>query len=79
MVDFKKLFREIHEEPGTGILSWGRCASSIALFACIGWVSYLLHKNAALPGLVDVTGFVLGPYGANKVTTAISNFSGQGK
>lgn len=71
-----KLLREIHSEPGTnGTLSWGRVASSFALVSAVVWVSRLLILTHGLPALDGITGFVLGPYGANKAATAAQSFS----
>jgi hypothetical protein len=73
---FKKIVREIFSEPGpNGTLSWGRIASSVALLAAIVWVSRILFLTHGLPALDGVTGFVLGPYGANKIGAAAQSFS----
>lgn len=66
-----KTLREVMSEPGpNGTLSWGRIASTLALLAAIGWVTWILHKTGGLPALDGLTAFVLGPYGANKIATA---------
>lgn len=71
-----KTIREIHCEPGTnGTLSWGRVASSFALVSAVVWVTRILFLTHSLPALDGITGFVLGPYGANKVATAAQGFS----
>lgn len=78
----KKIFREIFNDPASNTLSWGRVASSVALLAGIAWVSRIVMHTHSLPALDGITGFILGPYAANKVTTAIQSFSGnadQGK
>jgi hypothetical protein len=69
-----KLVKEIFSEP-TGTLSWGRIASSVALVAAVAWVTRLVLVTHALPDLSGITGFVIGPYGVNKVATAMQSFS----
>jgi hypothetical protein len=73
---FTKVVRETLDEPGTGILSWGRVASSIALIASIVWVTKVLLLTGHLPPMDGITGYVIGPYTANKAATAVSSFSG---
>jgi hypothetical protein len=70
----KKHAYEILSEPG-GSLSWGRCASTVSLLASIAWVSHLIIHTGQLPALDGITGFVIGPYGANKLGTAVQSFS----
>lgn len=71
-----KVVREIHSEPGTnGTLSWGRVASSLFGIAALAWVSRILYLTHGLPAMDGITGFVLGPYGANKVATAAQAYS----
>ena len=71
-----KVVREIMSEPGpNGTLSWGRVASSVLLLAAIVWVSHILFRTHQLPALDGITGFVLAPYGSNKVATAVQSFS----
>lgn len=72
----KKIFREIFSEP-SGMLSWGRVASAIALVAGLGWVTHIVISTHSLPALDGITAFVLGPYGANKVATAVQAFAGK--
>jgi hypothetical protein len=74
---FKKVVREIFSEPGGGTLSWGRIASTVSLLASIVWVSHILIHTHVLPDLGGATGFTVGPYAANKVTTAVQSFSDQ--
>lgn len=77
---FKKIaaiFREIHSEPSGGTLSWGRSASSVCLVAAIVWVSRVWFLTHAIPALDGVIGFVLAPYGANKIATSAQNTLGK--
>jgi hypothetical protein len=72
----KKVIREIHSEPGpNGTLSWGRIAATASLAAAIVWVSRLVFQTHALPSLEGISGFVVAPYMANKVSTAVQSFS----
>ncbi len=71
----KRVVREIMSEPNGGTLSWGRVASSVALVAAIVWITRVLILTHSIPALDGITGFVLGPYGANKVVTAAQAFS----
>ncbi len=77
LVGFKKTVREIMSEPGpNGTLSWGRIASSVLVIAVIVWVSRFLFLNHAFPsGIRELTEFMIAPYGANKVSTALQSFS----
>jgi hypothetical protein len=72
----KKVIREIHSEPGNGTLSWGRIAATASLVAAITWVTRLVFQTHALPSLEGISGFVVAPYMANKVSTAVQSFSG---
>jgi hypothetical protein len=72
----KKVFREIMSEPGpNGTLSWGRVASSVCLLASVVWASHIVFTTHAFPAFDGITGFVVAPYGANKVATAAQAFS----
>ena len=73
---FKKICREIFGDS-RGVISWGHVASTVALFAAIGWVSYILFKDPGhhLPALDGITGFVVAPYSANKLASAAQSFS----
>ena len=73
-MDTKKLIRELFSEP-TGTLSWGRVASAVSLLAAIAWVTKVLLVSHVIPELSGITTFVLAPYGANKVATAVQAFS----
>lgn len=73
---FRKVMREIHSEPGpTGTLSWGRIAASASLIAAVVWVTKLVFQTHSLPSLDGISGFVVAPYAANRVATAVQSFS----
>ena len=69
------MLREVFCEPNTNDLSWGRVASTICLIAAIAWVTRFLLLTHTIPDLNGITAFILGPYTANKVTTAVQAFS----
>ena len=72
----RKVVREIHSEPGPGgTLSWGRIAASASLIASIAWVTKVLIHTGTLPPLDGISGFVVAPYAANRVATAVQSFS----
>lgn len=70
-----KLLREIMNDPATGQLSWGRCASTFALLAATVWITRIVWHSHSLPGLDGITAFIIGPYGANKVGTALQGIA----
>jgi hypothetical protein len=70
-----KIIREVLSEPNGGTLSWGRIASTVCLVAAIVWVSRVAFHNWSIPSLDGIATFVLGPYAANKVSTAAQSFS----
>lgn len=71
----KVVLREIFSEPNGGGLSWGRCASTLALIIASVWVTRLVILTHSLPALDGITGFIVAPYGANKIGTAVQSFS----
>lgn len=75
-MDIGKVFREIHSDAN-GQLSWGRCASSSILVAAIFWVFYIIFKSPthSLPALDGLTGLIVAPYTANKISGAVQSFS----
>ena len=73
----KKIVREIHSEPGpNGTLSWGRIGASASLLAAIAWVTSIVIHSHTLPALDGISGFVVAPYAANRIATAVQSFSG---
>jgi hypothetical protein len=76
LAGIRKVIREIHSEPGpNGTLSWGRIAATASLVAAIVWVSHLVFRSGTLPSLDGISGFVVAPYAANRVATAVQSFS----
>lgn len=76
LAGIRKVIREIHSEPGpNGTLSWGRIAATASLLAAISWVTSIVFKTHALPDLAGAAGFVVAPYTANRIATAVQSFS----
>ncbi len=59
-----KLIRDVFSESDGG--SFSRLGSFIALLFSCGWVTYIVHKTGALPGLEGVTFFIATLYGLGK-------------
>lgn len=72
----KKAIHGILADPvsPTGNMSWGRVGSTIALLASVFWISYVLYTTGHIPPMDGITGYVIAPYTANKVTTAAQSF-----
>jgi hypothetical protein len=76
LAGIRKVIREIHSEPGpAGTLSWGRIGASASLLAAIVWVSSIVIHTHSLPALDGISGFVVAPYAANRIATAVQSFS----
>lgn len=58
------------EENGQGSL--GRVATGAMVTFALGWVTYLVLRNHALPDLGGLSLFVAAIYGTNKAATFIS-------
>jgi hypothetical protein len=71
----QKKLAEIHNEPGTGTLSWGRVASSAAFLCSVVWVSWVMAHTFSIPPLDGITAFIAGPYTANKLGAMGQAFS----
>jgi len=57
-----------------GMPSFARIATGVMVLAALGWVSFSVYKNHAIPSGGDLAGlgaFVTMLYGANKFATAI--------
>lgn len=67
----KNIFCEADGSP-----SFGRVGSFISLIAVIGWVTHVVLATHAVPSLDGPGMFISAPYGINKVTTMLGNFSG---
>jgi len=75
LAGIRKVIREIHSEPNSGTLSWGRCAATGALVVASTAILYVVFHTHVLPSMTDAGAFVIAPYTANKVATAIQSFS----
>ncbi len=62
---------------GEGTVSFSRLAAGFIIAFVLLWVTYLVFYNHVMPDLAGPTLFMTGgagaTYGANKVTTAVSN------
>ncbi len=56
----KQLFSE------SGEASFSRVASAVALFCSCSWVSYIVWRTRALPGLEGIAVFISSFYGLGK-------------
>ncbi len=76
-----KFLRELFSE--TDGASFSRLGSFVALLFSCGWVTYIVHKTGALPGLEGVTFFIATLYGLGKagqtVQRALSGRSAHGQ
>jgi len=50
----------------SGAVSFARLGSFVALLSACGWVSYIVFKTRALPGLDGLTFFIASLYGLGK-------------
>jgi hypothetical protein len=62
----KPFWRGVFSEPD-GTPSFARVATAALVGAAIGWVTYLVHANHALPELAGCAGFITVLYTTNKV------------
>jgi len=65
--------REVFSEDGQG--SFSRVASGFHVAAALGWITHVVWHTHALPdpaALAAIAGFVVAPYGANKLAGALS-------
>lgn len=70
----------IHRENAGDTLSWGRCASSFALFAATFFVGWSVIHNSIWPSAwTDIGGFIIAPYTASKAGTTIQAFANKDK
>ncbi len=75
LVGLRKVVREIHSEPSNGTLSWGRCAATGAFIVASTAILHVVFHTHTLPSMMDAGAFVIAPYTANKVATAVQAFS----
>lgn len=73
----KSAMSEPATADGEGTASFSRIAAGFIIAFVLTWVTYLVFYNHAMPDLAGPTLFMTGgagaTYGANKVTTAVSN------
>jgi len=70
----KKVSREMFGDS-KGVISLGHVMTGVFGLAALVWISRILLLTHALPPLDGITGFVVAPYGANKIATAAQGFS----
>ena len=58
-----------------GVISLGHVLTGVFGLAAIIWITHIVMATHALPALDGITGFVVAPYGANKIATAAQAFS----
>lgn len=72
-------WREVFSEGGQG--SFSRVASGFHTAGALAWISHFVMHTHSLPDATTLTGlaaFVISPYGASKVSGAISSFGSNG-
>ena len=73
-VGIYKICREMFGDS-KGVISLGHVMTGVFGLAALVWISRILLLTHALPPLDGITGFVVAPYGANKIATAAQGFS----
>ena len=73
-VGIYKICREMFGDS-KGVISLGHVMTGVFGLVAIVWVTRILLLTHALPPLDGITGFVVAPYGANKIATAAQGFS----
>lgn len=72
-----QFLRSAMSEPTDGSVSFSRLAAGFIIAFVLMWVTYLVFYNHVMPDLAGPTLFMTGgagaTYGANKVTTAVSD------
>ena len=74
LVGIKKISREMFGDS-KGVISLGHVLTAVFGIAAVAWIKHILITTHALPALDGITGFVLAPYGMNKITSAAQAFS----
>jgi hypothetical protein len=69
-----KICREMFGDS-KGVISLGHVMTGVFGLAAIVWITRILLLTHALPPLDGITGFVVAPYGANKIANAAQAFS----
>jgi hypothetical protein len=69
-----KICREMFGDS-KGVISLGHVMTGVFGLVAIVWVSKIWLWTHALPPLDGITGFIVAPYGANKIANAAQAFS----
>ncbi len=67
--------RQLLSESGEA--SFSRAGALLALLFACGWVSYLVWRTGALPGLEGLTFFIASLYGLGKVGETVQRVLGK--
>jgi hypothetical protein len=73
-VGVNKICREMFGDS-KGVISLGHVMTGLFGLAALIWISKIWWWTHALPPLDGITGFVVAPYGANKIANAAQAFS----
>lgn len=70
----REFFRELFSESGTA--SFSRVGSFLALLFSCAWISYIVWRTRALPGLESLTFFIASLYGLGKAGETVERVLG---
>ncbi|HEV2234798.1 MAG: hypothetical protein ACYDA9_05165 [Terriglobia bacterium] len=70
----KNFLQHLFSESGEA--SFSRVGSFLALLFSLGWLSYIVWKTRAVPGLEGITFFVSSLYGLGKAGQTIQRMMG---
>jgi len=70
----KNFLQHLFSESGEA--SFSRVGSFLALMFSLGWLSYIVWKTRAVPGLEGITFFVSSLYGLGKAGQTIQRMMG---
>jgi hypothetical protein len=71
----KQFLQELFSESGTA--SFSRVGTFIALLSASAWVSRIVWKTGALPGLEGLTFFIASLYGLGKAGETVQRIVGK--
>lgn len=71
----KRYFQELFSEAGTA--SFSRVGTFLALVSACVWVSRIVWKTSALPGLEGLTLFIASLYGLGKAGETVQRVLGK--
>jgi hypothetical protein len=71
----RRFFSELFSEAGTA--SFSRVGTFIALLCACAWVSRIVWKTGALPGLEGLTFFIAALYGLGKAGETVQSMLGK--